>query len=80
MVGTNRQNAGVRLGAGSRPFSKVASKIVLLAGEDRFVLANCRSLLAVLGELAREVVVVTRLSGRLGDCLLYTSPSPRDRS
>ena len=67
MVGTNRQNAGVRLGAGSRPFSKVASKIVLLAGEDRFVLANCRSLLAVLGELAREVVVVTRLSGRLGD-------------
>jgi glycosyltransferase involved in cell wall biosynthesis len=67
MAGTSRQNATVSLGAGSKPFSKLARKIVLLAGEDRFVLANCRSLLAVLSELAREVVVVTRLSGRPGD-------------
>jgi glycosyltransferase involved in cell wall biosynthesis len=67
MAGTNRQKAAVSLGAGSQPFSKRARKIVLLAGADRFVLSHCRSLLAVLGNLAREVVVVTRSSSRLGE-------------
>jgi glycosyltransferase involved in cell wall biosynthesis len=67
MAATTRQKVDANLGTGTQPFSELARKIVLLAGEDRFVLANCRSLLAVLNELAREVVVVTRLSGRLGD-------------
>ena len=67
MAGTKRQEAAVDLGAGSQPFSKLARKIVLLVGEDSFVLSHSRALLAVLGELAREVVVVTRSSGRLDE-------------
>lgn len=67
MAGTNRQKAAASLGAGTQPFSRIAQKIVLLAGEDSFVLSHSRALLTVLGELAREVVVVTRSSGRLGE-------------
>lgn len=67
MAGTNRQKAATGLGAGSQPFARLARKIVVLAGDDSFVLSHCRVLLAVLGELAREAVVITRSSGRLGD-------------
>jgi glycosyltransferase involved in cell wall biosynthesis len=67
MAGTNGQQAAVGLGAGSPPFSKLARKVVLLAGEDGFVLSHCKVLLAVLRELAREVVVVTHASGRLDE-------------
>ncbi len=67
MAGTKRQEAAVDRGAGFQPFSKLARKIVLLVGEDSFVLSHSRALLAVLGELAREVVVVTRASGRLDE-------------
>jgi len=66
MAGTKRQEA-VDRGAGFQPFSKLTRKIVLLVGEDGFVLSHSRALLAVLGELAREVVVVTRASGRLDE-------------
>ncbi|MBX9589294.1 MAG: glycosyltransferase [Hyphomonadaceae bacterium] len=67
MAGTNRQRDAGEPGLQPRPFSKLARKIVLLAGEDGFVLSHCRALLAALRELAREVVVVARSSGRLGE-------------
>jgi hypothetical protein len=49
------------------PFAKFARKIVLLAADDAFVLAYCRSTIAVLRELARDVVVVTRSTGCMDD-------------
>jgi len=67
MTGTNRLQAAGELGAQSQPFSKLVRKIMVLAGDDGFVLSHCRALLAALGELAREVVVITRASGRLGE-------------
>lgn len=67
MVGTGRHEPVVGLGAGSQPFSQLARKIVVLAGESNVVLAHCRPLLAVLGELAREVVIIARSSGPLGE-------------
>ena len=67
MAITKRQEAAVDLGAGSQPFSKLARKIVLLAGEDGYVRSHSRALLTVLGDVAREVVVVTRASHRLDE-------------
>ena len=67
MAGTTRQDIMAGLGAGSQAFSKLTRKIVLLASEDSLVLSHCRALVGVLTELAREVVVVTRSSGRLGE-------------
>lgn len=67
MAGTKRQDTAVDLGAGSQPFSKLARKIVLLAGEDSYVRSHSRALLTVLGDLAREVVVVTRASHHLDE-------------
>lgn len=67
MAGSIGQKAVSELGAGTEPFSKLVRKIVLLVGEDGFAVANCAPLLAVLRELAREVVVVTRSSGHLDE-------------
>ena len=55
------------LAARSEPFSQRLRKVVLLAGEDSFVLSHCRILLGVLGEVGREVVAVARSTGRLGE-------------
>ena len=54
-------------GAGFEPFSQPARKIVLLADEDSFVLEHCRMLLGLLTDLGREVVIITRSTGRLGE-------------
>ncbi len=54
-------------GAHGAPFTEGPRKIVLLSSEDSFVLERCRALLGVLTELGREVVAVTRSTGRLGD-------------
>lgn len=67
MAGTNRQQAAAGLGTGSEPFSKLARKIVLVVGEDGFLLSHCRPLLAVLVDIARETIVITQSSGRLGE-------------
>jgi glycosyltransferase involved in cell wall biosynthesis len=55
------------LGTGVEPFSRPVRKAVLLAGEDTFALSHCRALLGVLMDLSREVVVIARSSGRLGE-------------
>jgi glycosyltransferase involved in cell wall biosynthesis len=49
------------------PFSELYRKVVLLITEDWFALSHFRPLIALLQEIAREVVVVTRSSGRLGE-------------
>jgi glycosyltransferase involved in cell wall biosynthesis len=49
------------------PFSELARKVLLLVTEDWFALSHFQPLIAVLKEVAREVVVVTRSSGRLGE-------------
>jgi glycosyltransferase involved in cell wall biosynthesis len=67
MAVTSRMDVTVGLGTGSEPFSRPVRKIVLVAEEDTFVLAHCRGLLSVLAELGREIVIVTRSSGRLGE-------------
>jgi glycosyltransferase involved in cell wall biosynthesis len=56
MAGTTRQ---IPVGlTGAQLFSKLVRKIVLLIGEDSFAAADRGPLLAVLGELAREIVVI----------------------
>ena len=57
----------VDLGASPQPFTKLARKVVLLAGDDTTVLSHCRTILRVLGEVAREVVVVTASTGRMDE-------------
>jgi hypothetical protein len=57
----------VDLGASPQPFTKLARKVVLLAGDDSSVLSHCRTILRVLGEVAREVVVITASSGRMDE-------------
>src|SRR5262249_38211409 len=52
---------------GSEPFSELCRKVVLCITEDWFALSHFRPLIAVLREVARSVVVVTRSSGRLGE-------------
>jgi glycosyltransferase involved in cell wall biosynthesis len=53
--------------AHSEPFSQRARKVVLLSGEDAFLLSHARVLLAVLGEVSREVVAIAHSTGRLGE-------------
>src|SRR5207247_965302 len=45
----------------------LVGRILLLVTEDWFVLSHFQPLIAVLREIAREVVVVTHSSGRLGE-------------
>ncbi len=45
--------------------SPIVGRILLLVTEDWFVLSHFKPLIAVLREIARDVVVVTRSSGRL---------------
>ena len=47
--------------------SPLVARILLLVTEDWFVLSHFKPLIAVLREIAREVVVVTRSSGRVGE-------------
>src|SRR4030095_4199729 len=49
------------------PFADLCRKVVLLITEDWFALSHFRPLIALLKEVAREVVVITRSSGRLGE-------------
>ena len=49
------------------PRSPLVGRILLLVTEDWFVLSHFQPLIAVLREIAREVVVVTRSSGRLAE-------------
>jgi glycosyltransferase involved in cell wall biosynthesis len=52
---------------GAEPFSELCRKVLLLITEDWFVLSHFRPLIALLREVAHDVVVVTRSSGRLGE-------------
>lgn len=57
-------------GAGQQdrgPFSALCRKAVLLIESDAFVWSHFRPLVAVLREVAQEVVVFTRNTGRLGN-------------
>lgn len=45
----------------------LVGRVLLLVTEDWFVLSHFQPLIAVLREIARDVVVVTRSSGRLGE-------------
>jgi glycosyltransferase involved in cell wall biosynthesis len=47
--------------------SPLVGRILLLVTEDWFALSHFQPLIAVLREIARDVVVVTRSSGRLGE-------------
>lgn len=67
MSGIVRQGGAADPAFGGAPFAKLARKIVLLAADDAFVLAYCRSIVAVLHELARDVVVITKSTGHLND-------------
>jgi glycosyltransferase involved in cell wall biosynthesis len=60
-------NVMAGVGARGAPFAEGPRKIVLLSGDDSFVLERCRALVGVLTELGGEVVAVTRSTGRLGD-------------
>ena len=51
----------------SEPIARPFSRIVVLITEDWFVLSHFRPLLAALKECAREIVVVTRCTGRLAE-------------
>jgi glycosyltransferase involved in cell wall biosynthesis len=53
--------------AAAPPFTRLVRKIVLLAADDVFLLSSCRSTIAVLREVAREVVVVTQSTGRMDE-------------
>lgn len=64
MSGATVPDAANGLGAGPHPFADLARKVVLLIGADSFALSHCRALISVLSKLVREVVVVTRSSGR----------------
>ena len=52
---------------GAEPFADLYRKVVVLITEDWFALSHFRPLIALLKEVAREVVVITRSSGRLGE-------------
>lgn len=52
---------------GVDPFSELCRKVVLLVTEDWFALSHFRPLIGVLKEIAHEVVVVTRSSGRVAE-------------
>jgi glycosyltransferase involved in cell wall biosynthesis len=52
---------------GAEPFSELCRKVLLLITEDWFALSHFRPLIALLREIAHDVVVVTRSSGRLGE-------------
>lgn len=47
--------------------SPIVGRVLLLVTEDWFVLSHFKPLIAVLREIARDVVVVTRSSGRLAE-------------
>jgi glycosyltransferase involved in cell wall biosynthesis len=66
-VSGNRQAARQGARVGGEPFAELCRKVVLLITEDWFALSHFRPLIALLREIAREVVVVTRSSGRLGE-------------
>jgi glycosyltransferase involved in cell wall biosynthesis len=66
-VGENRQVARQGMRPGAEPFADLCRKIVLLVTEDWFALSHFRPLIVLLKEIAREVVVITRSSGRLGE-------------
>lgn len=57
----------VAAGAGREPFSELCRKILLLVSDDAFALSHFRPLIKVLKEIAHEVVVVVRSTGRLGE-------------
>ena len=63
----NRHSATQGLRPGAEPFGDLCRKVVLLITEDWFALSHFRPLIALLKEVAREVVVITRSSGRLGE-------------
>jgi glycosyltransferase involved in cell wall biosynthesis len=48
-------------------YSPLVGRALLLVTEDWFVLSHFKPLIAVLKEVAREIVVVTRSSGRIGE-------------
>jgi hypothetical protein len=66
-VSENRQAAMRGAKPGGEPFSELCRKVVLLITEDWFALSHFRPLIALLQEISREVVVVTRSSGRLDE-------------
>ena len=49
------------------PKSAPAGRLLILATEDWFVLSHFQPLIASLKAYAREIVVVTRSSGRIGE-------------
>jgi glycosyltransferase involved in cell wall biosynthesis len=62
------QRHSTRSAASERePFSELCQKILVLITEDWFALSHFQPLIGVLREVARDVVVVTRSSGRLGE-------------
>jgi hypothetical protein len=66
-VSENRQAAMRGARPGGEPFAELCRKVVVLITEDWFALSHFRPLIGLLKEIAREVVVVTRSSGRLGE-------------
>ena len=66
-VSENRQAAMRGARPGGEPFAELCRKVVVLITEDWFALSHFRPLIGLLKEIAREVVVITRSSGRLGE-------------
>lgn len=54
-------------GGPPEPFSELCRKVVLLADSDAFILSHFRPLIAVLREMAHEVVVLARDTGSLAE-------------
>ena len=67
MSGNLGYDTSVRQRRGVAPFSELARKVLLLVGDDALALSHFLPLMRVLRQVARELVVVTRSSGRLGE-------------
>lgn len=64
MSGMSGEDAGGSRSARPDPFAALTGKVILIADTGSTLLGDCRTLLRVLGEVAREVVVVTASAGR----------------
>jgi glycosyltransferase involved in cell wall biosynthesis len=67
MTSQGGQDSEESSAAGEEPIPPLCQKILLLVGTDAIALSSFKPVLQVLGACARELVVVTRSSGRLDE-------------
>jgi glycosyltransferase involved in cell wall biosynthesis len=67
MNGMSGEEAAGAWGTGADPFTTLTGKVVLVVDTDATALGHCRTILRILGEVAREVVVVAASTGRMNE-------------